>query len=316
VDEIVDEVVSRAEYLDLIQRKCAELGDGLQLRFFDHFEVGFDASVLDDLNEVRNLAIDGMEHVRCPQAVGRLPKLTTLLFGPRGKQEPKILSALGVERLEHFTLAGTPNPKIDLAPLGSAQRLGTLRLLGRGKNTELIGKCSSLTELAIVPSDKFPLDFVSRLERLEVLKFVLGRASSLGAIEHLPALRDLSLFEVHYLEDLGDLQRFPRLRRLQLSDQPKIVELQVGKANTSLQHMRLYSVPHLSVVNGLSELPALQSLWAYDSCLQLERKDLPPTVTHFNLVTKKIKGRDAYEANVRAAGLIPDVHPDSHFFYK
>lgn len=316
VDEIVDEVVSRAEYLDLIQQKCAELGDGLQLRFFDHFQVGFDASVLDHLDKIQNLAIDGIERVRIPQAVGRLPNLRSLLFGPRQEQERNVLSALGVERLEHFTLAGTPNPKIDLTPLGAAEQLRTLRLLGRGRNTEAIGACSSLIELAIVPSNKFLLEFIGRLDRLEVLKLVLGNARSIEPIETLPSLRDLSLFEVHHLEELGDLQRFPRLRRLQLSDQPKIPQLRVGRANSSLEHMRLYSVPSLTRIEGLADLPSLRSLWAYDSRLELKWTNLPKTVTHFHLLTKKMKGRDTHEAEVRAAGLNPDVHPDSHFFYK
>lgn len=314
--EVVDEIVSRAKYLDLIQQACAALGDGLTIRFFDHFEVGFDASVLDHLDEIRCLAIDGMKQVFNPEAVGRLPKLTDLLFGPWGKHGADVLAALGVQRLEHFTLAGTPTPKIDLAPLGEARSLRTLRLLGRGKNTEAIGNCTSLIELAIDASDKFSLDFINRLDRLEVLKFVLGNAKSIGAIESLPALRDLSFFEVHYLEDLGDLQRFPCLRRLQLSDQPRIAELQVGPGNTALEHMRLFSVPALRAIEGLSELPALKSFWAYDSRLDLPWTELPPTLTHFQLVTKKLKGRDAHDADVRARGLIPDVHPDSHFFYK
>src|ERR671914_473529 len=79
VAEVVDEVVIRRAYLDLIQRACAELGDGLTVRFYDHFEVGFDASVLDHLDEIRSLSIDGMKQVHHPEAVGRLPNLTDLL---------------------------------------------------------------------------------------------------------------------------------------------------------------------------------------------------------------------------------------------
>src|SRR5688572_5473948 len=53
VAEVVDEIVSRLEYLGMIQQACAALGDGLRIRFFDHFEVGFDALVLDHLDEIR-----------------------------------------------------------------------------------------------------------------------------------------------------------------------------------------------------------------------------------------------------------------------
>jgi hypothetical protein len=33
-------------------------------------------------------------------------------------------------------------------------------------------------------------------------------------------------------------------------------------------------------------------------------------------MTKAIKGREAHASEVRARGLIPDIHPDSQFFYK
>src|SRR5687768_2713963 len=130
--EVVDEVVSRAAYLGWIQDACAALGDALEVRFFDHFEEEFDASVLDGLPGIRRLSIDGLPIVRHPEAVGRLPRLTSLRFGPRRVENGRMLSALGVDRLEDFTLAGTPAPALDLSPLGEARSLRSLRLLGHG----------------------------------------------------------------------------------------------------------------------------------------------------------------------------------------
>jgi hypothetical protein len=212
---------------------------------FTTFEEVFDASVLDSLPDVRRLSIDGLSDLRHPEAVGRLPKLTSLRFGPRHVGNSRILAELGVHRLTHFTLAATPTPTIDLAPLGEARALRSLRLLGHGKNTEAIGRVTSLEELAIQPSSKFSLEFINRLVSLESLKFVLGNANTIRPIEALPELRDLSFREVRNLEDLGHLERFPRLRRLQVSDQPKVAELTVGSGNAALEHLYLYSVPRL-----------------------------------------------------------------------
>ena len=314
--QVVDDVVSRTAYLERVQQACVELGDGLEVRFYDHFEEGFDASVLDHLPGIRCLSIDGLEHVRHPEAISRLPLLTSLRFGPRRISEAGILSAIGVHRLTHFTLASTPTPAIDLAPFTDARSLRSLRLLGHGKNTEAVGRLVQLTELAIQPSSKFDLRFITSLVSLETLKLVLGNSKSIRSIEGLPRLRDLSFREVRHLEDLGRLERFPLLRRLLVSDQPRIAELHVGGANVALEHLFLYSVPGLHTLTGLSQLPALKSLFAYDSRLDVPSSDLPPTLTHFQLMTKAIKGRDAHAAQVRARGLIPDAHPDSQFFYK
>ena len=314
--EVVDAVVTRTVYLDLIQQACAMHGDGLEVRFYDHRDGGFDASVLDQLDEIRLLSIDGVETVRHPEAVGRLPKLTSLRFGPWHIDDAKILGKMGVHRLAHFTLAGTPAPAVDLAPLGEGRSLRSLRLLGHGKNTQAIAPLAQLAELAIQPSSKFSLDFINSLVSLKTLKFVLGNARSISAIGALPALEDLSFREVRNLEDLGSLERFPRLRRLLVSDQPRIAELQMGRGNAALEHVYLSSVPRLHTLKGLSELPAVKSFFAYDGRLDLPWSELPKTLTHFQLVTKAVKGRDAHDATVRARGLTPGVHAGSQFFYK
>ena len=314
--EVIDETVSRREYLERVQQACASCGDDLEIRFYDHFDDVFDAAVLDSLHEIRRLSIDGLPLVTHAEAIGRLPNLTSLRFGPRKVGDPKVLDTIGVERLKDFTLAGTPTPSVDLAPLAGARSLRSLRLLGHGRHTEAIGHATALAELVIQPSSKFSMEFINRLVSLESLKFVLGNASSIRAIETLPALRDLSFREVRGLEDIGDLERFPRLRRLQVSDQPRLAELKVGRRNESLEHLYLYSVPGLHAVDGLSELPAVKSLFAYDSRLDLLSSALPPTLTHFQLLTKAIRGRAAHEASVRDKGLIAAVHPDAVFFYK
>lgn len=311
--EVVDEVVTRAEYLDRIQQACAEHGDGLTIRFYDHAGDAFDASVLDELDEIRSLSIDGMQHIHHPEAVGRLPKLIDLLFGAVGKHPPDILSALGVQRLEQFCLAETITPLIDLAPLGEARSLRKLRLLARGKNTEAIGNCTSLIELAIHATEKFSLGFINRLQRLEVLKFALGKIPSISAIGPLPNLRDLSFDEVRMLEDLGDLQRFPRLRRLQITHQKRLKTIRVGAGNLELEHIKLTDV---DMIEGFSALPALKSLYNFDSRFAPDWSELPPTLTHFALVPKSPKAREAHEADVRARGLIPELHPDASFFHK
>lgn len=314
--EVVDEVVSRTAYLDFIQQACVRSGDRLEVRFYDHGPGEFDASVLDHLDEIRCLSIDGLEIVRHPEAIGRLPKLTSLRFGPWRINDARILGTIGVHRLEHFTLASTPKPAVDLAPLGDARSMRSLRVLGHGKNTEVIGRLTSLEELAFQPSSKLPLEFINGLVSLATLKFVLGNTQSITSIESLPALRDLSLREVRNLDDLGNIERFPRLRRLLVSDQPRITELQVGRGNAALEHIYLYSVPRLETLKGLSELPRLRSFFVYDGRLEVPWSELPSTVTHFRLMTKAMKGRETHNAEVRARGLIPDVHLDSQFFYK
>jgi len=314
--EVLDETIPRAEYLDRIQQVCAALGEAFEVRFYDHTDDVFDARLLDELGEIQTLGIDALGKVSNLDAVARLPKLKHLRFGPARAESANSLADMGVGRLESFTLAGSPSPALDLTPFEDAPNLRKLRLLGRGKNIAAIASAASLTELALHPSPKEPLDFIGALQGLDVLKLVLGKKESIAEIGPLPNLRDLSCFEVALLRDLGDLQRFPNLRRLQLSDLKHIPEITVGPGNARLEHMRLYSVASLREIHRLSALPKLRCLWAYDSQLDIPWGALPRTVTHFQLVTKAMKGRKEHEAELRAHGLIPELHRDAQFFYK
>jgi hypothetical protein len=312
-DPVVDEIVGRSEYLERIQQACTEHGEAYQVRFHDHVDQEFDAAILDQLDEIRSLAIETYGPVTHPEAVGRLPKLRVLTFAPRAKTDPGVLSTIGVERLERFTLGETATPPIDLAPLAKAGRLHTLRLLAQGKNTEAIGDCPALKALSLHPSDKIPLDFINRLERLETLKLSLGKTRSIEAVGPLPHLRDLSFDEVGLLEELGDLQRFPALRRLQVNYQRRLKILRVGPANTALEHLNLQGIDE---IEGFSDLPALKSLWNFDGRFAPEWAEIPPSVTHFALVPPSLTKREKHFAEVRAHGLFPEQHPDASFFYK
>ena len=309
---IIDEQVSRAEYLDRIQQACAEHGEACTVRFYDHLD-GFDASVLDALDQIRSLTIETVCPAANLEAVGRLPKLTKFSFAPRGKTDPNALNLVRVQRLEHVTISETATPPLDLTPIGEARSLRTLRLLAQGRNVDAVGRCTSLTELSLQPTEKFSLDFVSRLPRLEVLKLSVGKKRSIAEIESAPSLRDLSFHWVHMLEDLGDLQRFPALRRLQIDAQKRLKTLRVGPGNSDLEHINASGIDEIV---GLSALPALKSLFVFKGALEIDPSDLASTLTHFALMPAGLKAREKHQAEVRARGLIPELHPDASFFYK
>jgi hypothetical protein len=311
--EIIDEHVPRDEYLERIQHACAEHGEAYEVRFYDHFETIFDAAILDRLSEIRALTIDPQCEIINPEAVARLPRLRNLALGPSGKQRGDLLAAMDVQRVETFTLGSTSEPRLDLSPLGESRTLKGIRILAAGRNMEAVGDCRSVTELSIQPTEKMDIGFIGRLEQLEVLKLSVGRLRSIEAIGPLPNLRDLSLFEVHTLEELGDLQRFPRLRRLQIDYQKRLKRLRVGSTNGHLEHI---NVSGIDEIEGFSELPALKSFNNFGGGFAPGWDQLPPTLTHFALPMPSLKKREKHFTDVRAHGYAPELHPDAQFLYK
>jgi hypothetical protein len=312
-DIVIDEMIARDEYLDRIQQACAEQGKNLTIRFYDHLDHVFDASLLDALDEIRSLAVEVVGGIAHPEAIGRLPRLAKLTYSPRGRTRADMLDVMRVQRLEHLTIGDTATPLLDLTPLREAGSLHTLRLLAQGAKIEAIGECAGLTELSMHPTDRVSLGFITRLQRLEVLKFSLGKTKSIADIGSLPSLRDLSFNEVHMLEELGDLQRFPRLRRLQIDDQRRLKTLKVGPRNVELEHI---TASGIDSIEGLSALPALKSLYLFNGGLRVDPSRLPPTLTHFAMPPKSMRAREAHFAQVRERGLISEPHPEARFFYK
>ena len=311
--EVIDEEISRDDYLQRIQRASTMHGANYALRFYDHYDDEFDAGILDNFPDLQRLQLDPYCQIENPEAVGRLTKLKSLTLAPRGKHPANMLASMDVQKLERFTLAETSSPMLDLAPLGESQSLQEVRLLAQGKNTEALGNCRSLKILSMQPTERVPLDFVNRLEQLEVLKLSVGKIRTLEAIGLMPNLRDLSLNWVHTLEELGDLQRFPALRRLQTESQKRLKTLRTGAGNCALEHI---SVEGIDEIVGFSDLPALKSFWNFNGKFAPDWADLPPTLTHFALVTPSLKKRERHYADVRAHGLNPELHPDARFFYK
>lgn len=311
--EVIERHVSRADYIDLIRQACVRYGSNFSVYFYDHSGDIFDAAILDQLPELESLSIGSIFECINIEAVARLPALKRLNFSPVGKQPADILRLIGANRLEWLTLGNTFEPKADLTPLGQSTSLKTLRLLSRGKNLEAIGNCASLVELSMHPAEKDDLSFIGNLPHLETLKFTMGKRSSITQIEQAPALRTLSFHWVNTLEDLGDLQRFPTLWRLQIEDQKRLRRLKVGPANLALEHI---NSDGLDDVEGFSELPALKSFNDFNGTFRPDWSDIPPTVTHFALWPPSLKKRELHNAEVRAHGLIPELHPDAQFFYK
>src|SRR5205085_8465229 len=126
-------------------------------------------------------------------------------------------------------------------------------------------------------------------QQLEVLKLSVGKIRSIEAIGALANLRDLAFNWVHTLEELGDLQRFPALRRLQIEQQKRLKVLRTGAGNAALEHI---SAEGIDEIIGFSDLPALKSFWNFNGKFAPDWSALPKTLTNFEPVTPRLKNRE------------------------
>ena len=316
-DEAPGPLVDRNTYLQRLRKMCEQWGDRLTVRFYSYFDQVFDAEVLLEFPEIRSLMINNMHgEVKNLELIGNMPNIRNLHLGIYELDDKRLLEKLPIENLVELTIEESKTKALDLAPLADARALRTLRLFGHKKNIEAIGALSNLNAFVFNPSSNKPLHFLNGLASLRSLKFVLGGAESLAGLNVLPALEEIAFTMVRGLVDIGDLQRFPSLRRGLMQDQPQIETVRMGAKNTALQHLWFYNCPKLANLEGIGELPVLESLRIVISAIKLDKMVLPKSLTHLGLYSTEVKKEADERAAIEALGLLPSDHPDMPFFYK
>ncbi len=304
--------MSASDFIDALNEACRALGPRIGLYFYNQ---PLDGELLTLFPDVEKLQISSHEFVNA-EYVSQLSKLKELTYDAAFCPDPQRLAVMGVERLTDLTIVETPSRKLDLKPLAEAKQLKRLRLMGQYRNVDAIGALTQLSELVLYPARRLDMSFIEDMRGLDALKLAIGALESLESLSHHPTLRDLSFEWVRFLEEIGDLQRFPALERFRLNDQKRVSKLVCGAANTELKHISLGGAPELSEIEGLCELPSLISLSAHSTGLELDRLDLPPSVTHLQVIPKAMKERKAVEDAIKARGLNTNPHRNGDFFYK
>lgn len=307
--------VSREDYMARVRKLCARWGAGLNVRFYGHHSDGFDGRVLRDLPEVRSLTVNSLYEATNLEEIAGLPHLTELHIGVYELEDKNLLHRLPVARLTDLTIEEAKTKALDLSPLAEARALRRLRIFGHKKKIEAVGALSDLEEFVFNPAKDKSLAFLNTMTGLRALKFVLGGIESIEEVA-LPGLEDIAFTMVRGLAEIGDLQRFPALRRFFMQDQPQIARAATGAANQALAHLWFYNCPNLSAIDGLGDLPSLKSLRVVKTGLTLTALTLPRTLTHLECFSTKAREEAAETAAIEALGLIPESHPDMPFFYK
>ena len=287
--------------LDALAATC---GAALEIRFFGYHFTPFDAAILRALPHAANLSLDCHTSAVNLRHLGELRHLQRLQLGAYEMQEHDLLALENLRTLQYLSLGETRKANIDLAPLRHWPRLAQLHTTGHVKNIAAITALPALTKLSLSQiKSKDAVDFISAMPALTRLRFILGGRTSIAHVTA-PLLEELEVVRVRGLEDLGDLGRFPRLRRLSVEDQIKLAELRLGE-NTALAWLVLRNCKTLERLAGIAPLPALNNLAVYLTQLDIDALlagGLPAALKHLTLATGKRKRDEEIEAQLAALG--------------
>ncbi len=284
--------------LRTLNQLCIELGDRIQVRFFGYYGRRYDASVLSSLPDVRWLSVDSLDQIENESHLCRLEKLTRLAFGVYNFDHPRFLEHLPLENLTHLTLVENKKRNFDLMPLGRGEAITDLFINGHTKNIGAIAVLPKLKTLGLSAiKNQQELGFLCKLADLQALTLILGGRQTFDEFSH-AGLQELTIIRLRGLETLGDLGRFPNLRKLHLEDQLQIGSISFEGAR--LTGVEIINCKNLEALVDLDALSSIESLRISGTKLDLDAlavRDWPASLDVLALYS----GSRTWNARTRAA---------------
>lgn len=255
-------------FLKKVNKLCSEYGDKLEVRFYGHCAGTFDASVVRHLPDAQWLSVDCLLHISNEDEIARLQNLRKLSFGVYYFDNPGFLATLDLAQIRRLALSDVKKKNFDLAPLAQCEELDEFFLNGHTKNIAAISRLPKLRVLSLGSiAKRRTLEFVNEIPNLKKLTVILGGRENIDEIEH-SGLSDLAVLRVKALSSLGDLSRFPNLRRLHVEDQIQLrsVSLEVS----GLEEVSIHNCKNLEQLIGLLKLKQLRAFRTSRTKLDLE----------------------------------------------
>lgn len=185
-----------------------------------------------------------------------MASLRRLSFGVYDYNRPDFLNSFEFKKLKKLSLSGAKRPNFDLGPLARFKQLTELFVQGHTKN---IGAISTLPKLETLRLSGIPkkqeLSFVTDIKPLKSLTLLLGSRPTIDEIKH-ATLEELEIDWVRGLESLGNMGRFPALRRLRVENQLQLRVLPLE--GLQLRELSAFNCKNLDTITGLESQERLE----------------------------------------------------------
>ncbi|WP_139337774.1 hypothetical protein [Pontibacter indicus] len=285
---------------------CARNSELLEIRFYGHYEDNryFDSQILEKLPDVKSLFVDCLYHAKNLTFLTKLKHLHTLSLGFFELKETEILNSENLKSLQKLLLSDTRTKALNLEYLREYQNLKYLICCSHTKNIEAIGELKNLEYLSLNSISKAPIGFVNNLKKLKTLKLILGGRSDIYEIED-NDIEELEIIRVRGFNELKNITRFKKLKKLQIEDQIQLTELVFDKTLHHLEEVTILNCKSFSLLDGLENLERLSRLWIYKTGLDFDNlveKRLPKSLKTFGFYTSKVKIDKEIQIKIKSLG--------------
>lgn len=276
--------------LKMVNALCRYFKEKLEVRFYGHYGQGFDANMLKYIPDVQWLSIDCLEDIRNVNSLYELEAIRRFSFGVHNFEDSEFLANLPLTGLEELSLGDTKKNNLNLEPIAKANRLKTAGVFGHTKGIEHLEHCSQLSTLRLGRISKHQsLSFLSKIPKLSFLQLILGGRRDINDFRH-PKIDTLEIVRVLGFEDLGDLSRFPRLKKLVIEDQIRLERISLDGVN--LEDIRILNCKNLNGIEAISLQRNISHIRIYGTKLdlgELAKRQWPDSLETLALYSGKRK---------------------------
>lgn len=291
------------QVLQSLNDLCRGSSSNLQIRFYGHYKTGFDAAVLVDLPDVKNLSLDCLDTISNRHFLSSLQQLSALHFGVLDFDCPKFLEDLKLQQLTSLSLDENRKRNFDLTPLETCSSLERLSIDGHTKGIQAISSLANLTNVTLRYLAKTQsLAFLSEIPKLKNMKMQLGGRDDIAGFKS-ETLQTLQIIRVRGLKSLGNLVRFPRLQNLQIVDQIKLDCLDL--TGVKLRKLHIGNCKSLKNITALQQQTNMVEFFASKTALNLEylrNFHWPKTMREVGLVSNSRTWNEATTSHLKERG--------------
>ena len=294
---------AREGLLRSVNDLAADYGERLHIRFYGHYSDVFDAAVLALLPDVQWLSVDKLSHIRNERCLAELAKLKKLSFGVHRFSDSGFLDILPLEGLTELAIWESERNSLDLAPLARARLLERLTVSSHRKGLAVIASLPALRDLELwrMPRSQ-DLAFAGEAPSLRTLKLLLGGRASFDELKQ-PTLEALTIAYVSGLSSFGAMERFPRLRVLDVQHQGQLRTIDLD--GVSLEKLVVMDCKNLETISGLATQDRLREFRIARTKVPLDpllQQSWPPSLSVLGLYNRSRTWNEQARAALDARG--------------
>jgi protein phosphatase 1 regulatory subunit 7 len=252
--------------LKQLDRLAFQNDSKLLIRFYSHYNGGFDCKLLEQIPNVKALAIDCIKSVKNVSALMDLKHLKKITLGIFELEDLDVLSFDSLKNVEKLSILDTKTNKVNLEFLAEFKNLRYLQIAGQTKNINQVSHLTQLKTLSLNSIRKTPLTFVNGLKSLETLRIILGGRDNINEIDE-NKIENLDVIWVRGFNDFSVLKNFTKLKSLLIQDQIQLKELHFPKLEL-LEDVKILNCKSLNVITGLEKLSSLTGLRISESKIE------------------------------------------------